>query len=278
MKKTLFILLVFLVLGGCIAAPEKRSVKDHEHKDKFTKHYKSSMFKVTGRGLFSVELVLKSGELKKGANEVNLIVHDSKDRDVVDADITIQPWMPETGHGIDIEPVIEEKGGGLYHVSNLVLTMGGHWELRVGVSKAGVSDMAVFDFPRVGGIKVKHRHVKRPGKIDTSTTQVSENGAYKVSYIPEITPVRINTIHSWTVKITDRKGNPVTGARISVEADMPEHGHGLPTAPEVVEELPGGEYIIDGMKFQMPGWWVVKLHVSSAEVMDTVTFQLDISR
>ncbi len=278
MKKTLYILLVFLFLGGCVTTPERQSVAKDEHKEKFTKHYKSSMFKVTEKGLYSVELVLKSGELKKGANEVNLIIHDNKDRDVVDAEITIQPWMPEMGHGIDIEPVIEEKGGGLYHVSNLVLTMGGHWELRVGITKAGVSDMAVFDFPRVGGMKMKHRHVKRPDKIDISTVQVSENRTYKVSYIPEITPVRINTIHSWTVKITDSKGNPVTGARIAVEADMPEHGHGLPTAPEVVEELPGGEYIIDGMKFQMPGWWVVKLHISSPVGKDTVTFQLDISR
>ncbi len=277
-KMLLYLSLVFLILGGCITAPERQSVREHAHTGKFTKHYKTSMFKVTDKGLYSVELVLKSGELKKGTNEVDLIVHDSKDRDVVDADITIQPWMPEMGHGIDIEPVIEQKGGGLYHVSNLVLTMGGHWELRVGVTKAGVSDVAVFDFPLVGGIKMKHRHVKRPDKIDTSTRQVSENGIYTVSYTPEITPVRINTIHSWRVKIADRDGNPVTGASIAIEGDMPEHGHGLPTEPEVVEELPGGEYLIDGMKFQMPGWWVVKLHVSSAEGMDTVTFQLDISR
>ncbi len=272
MRKVLLILVMgIFMLMGC-----KTTETAHVHKPGFTKHYKTSMFSVAEKGLYSVELVLKSGELKKGANELDLIIHDNKDHDVVGAEISIQPWMPEMGHGIDIEPVIEEKGGGLYHVSNLVLTMGGHWELRVGVNKGGVSDVASFDFPQVGGMQMKHTHVKRPEKIDTSTKQVSAKGLYTVTYEPEIKPIRINTIHSWRVRIVDSTGNPVSGARITVSGDMPEHGHGLPTEPAVVEELPGGEYIIDGMKFQMPGWWVVNLMIHSPIGMDTVRFQLDL--
>jgi len=241
----------------------------------FTKHFEKSLFEITQKGYYSVEMVIKSGILKQGKNEIDLVLHDNKDRDVTDAEITIQPWMPEMGHGIDIEPWIEEKGGGLYHVSNLVLTMGGHWQLRIMVSKNGVTDTAVFDFPEVTGMMM-HKHVKIPEKIDTSRTQISEKGLYRVSYKPEIDPIRINTIHAWEVTVKDKKGNPVTGARITVTGDMPEHGHGLPTEPQMVEELPAGRYIIDGMKFQMPGWWVVTLHIHSSKGMDTVTFQLDI--
>ncbi len=241
----------------------------------FTKHFEKSLFKITQKGYYSIEMIINGDILKQGSNEVDLVIHDSKDRDVTGAEITIQPWMPEMGHGIDIEPEIVEKGGGLYHVNNLVITMGGHWQFKIMVSKNGISDTAVFDFPEVSGMAM-HHNIKRPEKIDTSRSQVSEKGIYRVSYKPEINPIRINTLHAWIVEIRDRKGNPVKGARITVTGDMPEHGHGMPTEPQMVEELPEGKYIIDGMKFQMPGWWVIKLHIHSSIGMDTVTFQLDI--
>ena len=37
---------------------------------------------------------------------------------------------------------------------------------------------------------------------------------------------------------------------------MPEHGHGFPTVPEVTEYLGDGKYLVEGLKFSMPGWWV----------------------
>ncbi len=276
MKKIplLFIFSIFLI-QGCLSTLTETNQNTSSHK--FTRHYKNSLFKLTKNGLYSVEMVLKKGMLKKGTNELNLIVHNSKNQEVVEAEVTVQPWMPEMGHGIDIEPVIKEKGGGLYHVTNLILPMGGHWELRITISKDKITDTAIFDFPKVAASEPKkHKHIKRPEVLDTTTSQTSEKGLYRVTYVPSIQPLRTNTIHEWKVKITDSNGDPVNGARIKIEGDMPEHGHGLPTEPEVVEELPGGEYIIDGMNFQMPGWWVIKLHIHSTTGMDTVTFQLDI--
>jgi hypothetical protein len=55
---------------------------------------------------------------------------------------------------------------------------------------------------------------------------------------------------------------------------MPQHGHGLPTEPRVTEELGGGRYRVEGMKFNMPGWWTIKLSVSSAAGSDSATFNL----
>jgi hypothetical protein len=276
MKKTkLSLPVLFVVMLFAIAASAHMKYKPKGRIQGFTKHFEKSLFEITRKGYYSVEMIIKGEVLKQGKNEIDLVIHDNKDSDVTGAEISLQPWMLDMGHGIDIEPQIEEKGGGLYHVSNLVITMGGHWQLRVMVSKNGVTDTAVFDFPEVSGMMM-HGHVKRPQKIDTSRTQISEKGLYRVSYKPDIEPIRINTLHAWEVTIKDRKGRPVTGARITITGDMPEHGHGLPTEPQMVEELPGGRYIIDGMKFQMPGWWVVKLHIHSPEGMDTVTFQLDL--
>jgi hypothetical protein len=277
MKKTLFFFILSIILFSLGLTTISADTEQKEHSDKLTKHYKNSIFKLTDKGFYSVEMVLKSGALKKGKNNIDIIVHDAEDHDVIGANIKVTPRMPGMEHGVGEEPTVIERGGGLYSIENINLTMGGHWELIIIISKNSITDTATFDFPAVASSEPKkHQHIKRPDVIDISTTQISEKGLYRVSYIPSIQPLRINTIHEWKVRITDISGNPIAGARIKIEGDMPEHGHGLPTEPEVVEELPGGEYIIDGMKFQMPGWWVVKLHIHSPAGMDTVTFQLDI--
>ena len=69
-------------------------------------------------------------------------------------------------------------------------------------------------------------------------------------------------------------GEPVTGAMIMVDGGMPAHGHGLPTKPEVTGEKERGVYLVEGMKFTMPGWWEVEFHLKSKEKEDRVTFNL----
>ena len=53
---------------------------------------------------------------------------------------------------------------------------------------------------------------------------------------------------------------------------MPQHGHGLPTRPQVTRELADGTYLLEGMKFSMTGWWEIKLAIQSTEGSDKVTF------
>ena len=55
---------------------------------------------------------------------------------------------------------------------------------------------------------------------------------------------------------------------------MPQHGHGLPTKPRVTKRLGKGDHVVDGMKFNMGGWWVVKFAVSSAAGSDSVVFNI----
>jgi hypothetical protein len=52
---------------------------------------------------------------------------------------------------------------------------------------------------------------------------------------------------------------------------MPQHGHGLPTNPQVTH-LQGGSYRVDGFKFHMPGWWQVVVSVATAERHDRAVF------
>ena len=112
-----------------------------------------------------------------------------------------------------------------------------------------------------------------PSQVDYATARWSEHRRFQISYRPSRVPVPINTIQSWTLTITDSGGRPVDGAVIEIAGDMPEHGHGLPTTPQV-RSLGGGRYMLEGLKFHMPGWWVVTLDVSAAGRSDTVTFNL----
>ena len=111
-----------------------------------------------------------------------------------------------------------------------------------------------------------------PPDLDVSLTRPTVEQKFVVTLQPPATPAAINQLHSWRVSLATPTGAPVTHARIKVDGGMPQHGHGLPTRPQVTQELPGGTYVIEGMKFSMTGWWEIKLAIDSAEGADKVTF------
>jgi len=57
---------------------------------------------------------------------------------------------------------------------------------------------------------------------------------------------------------------------------MPEHDHGLPTIPRVTEELGGGDYKLDGLRFHMSGYWEVIVTVTTDSGVSTVTIPLQL--
>ena len=69
-------------------------------------------------------------------------------------------------------------------------------------------------------------------------------------------------------------GQSVTDAAIAIDGGMPQHGHGLPTRPRVTQNLGDGRYEIGGVRFNMGGWWELKLIVIGPAGTDTVTFNL----
>ena len=119
-------------------------------------------------------------------------------------------------------------------------------------------------------------HAPPPKDLDYATEKMTVNDTFKVSYKSTGGLIRINRIHSWELTIRDADGQPVNDAKVTVVGDMPEHGHGLPTQPEVFNMGVDGFYRIDGMKFQMPGWWVVTISVMADGVHDAVSFNLDV--
>jgi len=276
--------LIFLLMG-CAAKEEPMTDQQggmeegHGHGDaKVTKHFDDSMTKLTDNNLYSLELVIPSKNLMMGVNTVEIIVHHATGGDVAQADVIVTPWMPSMGHGVMEKPVITERGGGLYSVDNVIFSMVGHWQLQVKVSKDGKEDSAVFEFPEIKAMGHEHTmmHAPPPKDLDFSTMKMTANNAFNVMYKSISGHIRINRIHSWELTVKDADGKPVNNAKISVVGDMPEHGHGLPTQPEVTTVGAEGLYRVDGMKFTMPGWWIVTISVMADGIHDNVSFNLNI--
>jgi hypothetical protein len=112
---------------------------------------------------------------------------------------------------------------------------------------------------------------------ELATTRLTAQNIYRVTILPEGSTVPINEIHTWVLRVQMPDGQPVADATITINGDMPEHGHGLPTEPKVTRYLGSGEYLIEGMKFQMPGAWVVDFAISAGGHNDTVKFNLSLT-
>ncbi len=137
--------LVLAVFVMYASAEEKR-----EAKQAFTKHFQETVFDITSKAKFSVEILPDDKEYKKlGKDVVGIVIHDARDADVEKAVITIDFRNLETDEPAADKPVVKERGEGLYIVSNLDLSKKGRWKLVVTVKKDSVEDSAQFLFPDV---------------------------------------------------------------------------------------------------------------------------------
>lgn len=125
-----------------------------------------------------------------------------------------------------------------------------------------------------------------PPDLDISSFQISREQRY-FAHI-EVKPeqdvqsgggdallVPPNNIHKWQLLLNDLQGEPVTDANIEIVGHMPGHVHGLPTQPRVTRELSPGVYLVEGVKFQMKGWWVMQFNLEGKDNnSDSITFNL----
>jgi hypothetical protein len=131
-------------------------------------------------------------------------------------------------------------------------------------------DSEMSDMSSGGGMA----NMELPEDLDTSTTKVTDQELFTVSVSSEQDPLVLNEIHSWIIHVSSEEGQAVENATIEVGGGMPQHNHGFPTEPEVTTELGGGDYLLEGMKFSMGGWWELILTIKAEGVSDSVTFNI----
>ncbi len=92
----------------------------------------------------------------------------------------------------------------------------------------------------------------------------------------QLSPLRINQIHSWELELKDGNGSTVTGANIEVNGGMPAHNHGLPTQPRVTPMEKPGSYLMEGIRFHMPGEWELQFTVTTATARDSAKLEFNL--
>lgn len=91
------------------------------------------------------------------------------------------------------------------------------------------------------------------------------SGTYDFTLRLDPAAPRVGQLFSVNTRVTRvDTGERVVGAALRLDATMPEHGHGMMTAPEH-RELGNGEYRSDGFKFHMPGRWVFEISAVGPE-------------
>ena len=116
--------------------------------------------------------------------------------------------------------------------------------------------------------------VARPAETEFGTgPRASASRQFTATLQPD-QPLRPRRMQTVRVTITDAAGTPVDDATIRVDGGMPQHGHGLPTRPRVTRALGNGLYEIEGVRFNMGGWWTLTLAINAPSGSDLVTFNL----
>ena len=118
------------------------------------------------------------------------------------------------------------------------------------------------------------RNLAHPAETEFGTGPRASAARQFTATLQPDQPLRPRRMQTVRVAITDAAGAPVDDATIQVDGGMPQHGHGLPTRPRVTRALGNGLYEIEGVRFNMGGWWEFKLAINAASGSDVVTFNL----
>jgi hypothetical protein len=107
-----------------------------------------------------------------------------------------------------------------------------------------------------------------PLDLGRGTGLVVFSDHYMVAFRPEPLRIEVGQPFSLLFNVCARSGSP--GELLAVDAQMPDHKHGMNYRPTIV---PGGEgrYRVDGLVFHMPGYWEVSFDVRTGEESERLT-------
>ena len=104
---------------------------------------------------------------------------------------------------------------------------------------------------------------------------VTDKG-FTIEIYSELSPLSINTMHSWHIRVLDRDDEILELEELNVFGGMPEHDHGLPTQPEVTMRLDNGDYLLEGLRFHMHGHWELQVEFQYAGADDTAIIDFEL--
>jgi hypothetical protein len=109
----------------------------------------------------------------------------------------------------------------------------------------------------------------------TADPVTGQEKALVIEFAAPLSEARLREFWEVEFLLSTPGGGPVEGAGFLVSGGMPAHGHGLPTTPKVTE-IGQGRYVLKGLKFTMPGEWVVVLDVTAQGLSDKIIFPFNL--
>jgi hypothetical protein len=138
----------------------------------------------------------------------------------------------------------------------------------LGACGDGGSDAPDADTGPDAGIGCKND--PRGEQYSANMAHVGSAGMFKFVLVASDPAPPVKGNNSWTVKLLDPDGQPVTGATLTTTPFMPDHGHGTSAIPVTTPAADG--YTIAPLYLFMPGLWQVTIHATSGAVSDQAVF------
>lgn len=104
----------------------------------------------------------------------------------------------------------------------------------------------------------------------------TKEGTYRITYTPTPDPIPLNDNFGLKITVTYADGREISlpeDLMIKADGFMPEHNHGMLQTPTVQKETMG-QYKVEGMKFHMPGKWMMKVEVTSGGKTELAEFEI----
>jgi len=108
-----------------------------------------------------------------------------------------------------------------------------------------------------------------PPAVTPDRLVTSNDGAFIIAWRIEPETLPLNEAFGLRIEVRDARqpGIPLRDVMLSVDAAMPEHGHGMNVIPGVMRDRDGVFHIRD-MRFHMPGRWELYFDVSRGGVTE----------
>ncbi|MAE71698.1 MAG: hypothetical protein CME06_14675 [Gemmatimonadetes bacterium] len=113
-----------------------------------------------------------------------------------------------------------------------------------------------------------------PDTDDQSATLLTEGGLFMVTFVPLPNPIPFNQLFELDVRVEDLGGAPARDADLSVFASMPFEGHAIDSDPIVIERGDGG-FVVQGMRFDRRGPWLLELWVDDGVNFDRAAVEIE---
>jgi hypothetical protein len=96
-----------------------------------------------------------------------------------------------------------------------------------------------------------------------------------VTYSPLPDPIPLNQLFELEIRVASVHAStlPLSDLTVAVDAEMPEHRHGMNLRPVVTLVTPG-RFRVQGMLFHMPGGWDIHVDVTTAVALERATFHV----